>query len=84
MTRKTEIEKKALKIGGLSKVTGVRLSTLKFYTEIGILPYEQKDRRLARYYDKHEAMKRLEEIQGLKKKGLSIEEIIGYYSLKVK
>lgn len=71
-----ETKDKYLKIGEISKVLGKRQSTLKYYTEIGILPFWQKDARLARYYDKQEVIKRLNEIEGLKQKGWNIEQII--------
>lgn len=70
------MEKQKLTIGELAEVSGVRLSTLKFYTEKGLLEYEQADRGLRRYYDKDRALKRLSEIKELKKKRLTLEEII--------
>ena len=59
----------------LVKVSGVRQSTLKFYSEIGILPFDQDGKRLIRKYNKNEALKRLEEIKQLKEKGMPIKEI---------
>jgi len=64
-----------LSIGELAKISGVRQSTLKFYTEIGILPFSQDGKRLIRRYKKDEALKRLEEIKELKNKRLTIKEI---------
>ena len=63
----------------LSEASGMRISTIKFYSEIGILPFKQAGQRLVRRYDKREALKRLKEIQRLKNKRLTIEEIIGYF-----
>lgn len=60
----------------LARISGVRASTIKHYTEIGILPYEQKEARLARRYKKTTALERLIEIQELKDKGLKIAEIV--------
>ena len=68
-----------LSIGELAKVSGVRQSTLKFYTEIGILPFAQDGERLIRKYKKDEALKRLEEIRKLKEKRMKIKEIIDYF-----
>lgn len=59
----------------LAKLSGVRASTIKHYTEVGILPFEQKETRLARRYNSTDAMKRLQEIQQLKDQGLAIKEI---------
>jgi DNA-binding transcriptional MerR regulator len=65
-----------LSIGELAKVSGIRQSTLKYYTEIGILPFTQDGERLLRKYKKDEALKRLEEIKKLKEKRLTVKEII--------
>ena len=69
-----------LSIGNLAKISGVRQSTLKYYTEIGILPFTQEGERLLRKYKKDEAMKRLDEIQKLKEKRLTIKEIVESFS----
>ena len=63
----------------LVKVSGVRQSTLKYYTEIGILPFDQDGERLIRKYKKDEALTRLEEIRGLKDKKMTINEIVDYF-----
>ena len=68
-----------LSIGELAKVSGVRQSTLKYYTEIGILPFEQAGERLIRKYKKDEALKRLEEIKKLKEERMTIKEIINCF-----
>jgi DNA-binding transcriptional MerR regulator len=67
-----------LSIGELAKVSGVRQSTLKYYTEIGILPFTQDGERLLRKYKKDEVLNRLEEIKKLKEKRLTIKKIVGY------
>jgi DNA-binding transcriptional MerR regulator len=69
-------EQRTIKIGELVEQTGARLSTLKWYSEIGIIPFEQRDTRLIRRYDKDKVEKRLHEIDKLKDKGLSIPDII--------
>jgi len=68
-----------LSIGELAKVSGVRQSTLKFYTEIGILPFSQDGERLIRKYNKDGALKRLREIRELKDKKMTINEIVEYF-----
>lgn len=67
--------KKLLRIGKLAEASGARLSTLKYYSEIGILPFEQKDTGLTRRYDSEKSTKRLKEIRQLQERGLSVEEI---------
>ena len=69
-----------LSIGELAKVSGVRQSTLKFYTEIGILPFSQDGERLIRRYNKDEALKRINEIKKLKENKFTIKEIINYFA----
>ena len=45
-------------IGELVRLTGTRYSTLKFYTEEGFLPFEQKEERLTRRYPRRETVRR--------------------------
>ena len=48
--RKLEVIQQAevVTIGELVRLTGVRYSTLKFYTEEGLLPFEQAEENLTR------------------------------------
>lgn len=62
-------------IGELVRLTGMRYSTLKFYTEAGMLPFEQEAENLTRRYKRLEAMDRLVLIKQLKSNGLSIPQI---------
>ena len=62
-------------IGELARLTGCRYSTLKFYTEEGMLPFEQPEENLTRRFPRARATARLEEIQALKARGLSIPEV---------
>lgn len=64
-----------IKMHELADLSGFRYSTIKYYSEIGILPYLQHDRRLIRRYDPIKAVKRLEDIKKLRSKGRSILEI---------
>ena len=67
--------KKLLRAGELAKATGARISTIKWYSEIGILPFEQAGTRLTRRYDKEKAIRRLKEIRQLQERGLNVVEI---------
>ncbi len=67
---------KLLKLSELAELNGVRYGTIKYYSELGLLPYEQKEERLNRYYPVKEASQRLKEIIKLRKKGKSIPEVI--------
>jgi DNA-binding transcriptional MerR regulator len=62
-------------IGELVRLTGARYSTLKFYTEEGMIPFEQKEENLTRRYKRAEAIDRLALIKRLKAEGRSIAEI---------
>ncbi|SHI23533.1 MerR family transcriptional regulator [Desulfosporosinus lacus] len=60
----------------LVQLSGVRYSTIKYYTEEGLLPFEQEDTRMARKYPRVRAIERLEEIRLMKEEqGLTIKEI---------
>ncbi len=72
-----EIKKREfLKMSELAELNGVRYSTIKFYCELGLLPFEQQGKRLAKYYPAKEASKRLKEILKLREKGETIPDII--------
>lgn len=73
--KKTKPEE-TLIISKFAELNNVRYSTIKYYSELGLLPYEQKGGRLARYYPVKEASKRLKEILALRAKGKSIPDII--------
>lgn len=62
-------------IGELVRITNCRYSTLKFYTEEGMLPFEQAEENLTRRFPREKAIARIEKIQMLKKQGLSIPEV---------
>ena len=62
-------------IGELVRLTGVRYSTLKFYTEEGLLPFEQAEENLTRRYRRQTSLQRIQEIRALREAGWSIPEI---------
>jgi len=80
MSKKTTEESNILTIGELAEVSGTRLTTLKYYTELGILPFNQDGERLTRKYNKEEALERLEKIKELKEKRLTIKEIVNLFN----
>lgn len=68
-------------IGELVQLTAVRYSTLKFYTEEGMLPFEQAEENLTRRYRRVESLERIAQIRRLreqKKTIPEIKEILGY------
>lgn len=62
-------------IGELARLTGCRYSTLKFYTEEGMLPFEQAEQNLTRRYRQSESVKRVEWIRAQREMGKTIPEI---------
>lgn len=62
-------------IGELVRLTNARYSTLKFYTQEGLLKFEPTEENLTRRYNREESIKKIEEIKELKQQGLSISQI---------
>ena len=62
-------------IGELVRLTDVRYSTLKFYTEQGLLPFEQAEQNLTRRYRREESVERIELLRRLREEGKSGGEI---------
>ena len=62
-------------IGELVRLTDVRYSTLKFYTEEGMLPFEQAGENLTRRYRREESLARIAPIRQLRQEGKSVPEI---------
>lgn len=62
-------------IGELTRLTGVRYSTLKFYTEEGMLPFEQEEENLTRRYRREESVALIEKIRNLRQEGKTVPEI---------
>lgn len=62
-------------IGELVRLTSVRYSTLKYYTEEGILPFEQAEEKLTRRYNRIESINRILLIRDLRNNGKTISDI---------
>lgn len=69
------LESEYVSIGELVRITNSRYSTLKYYTEEGMIHFEQEEENLTRRFPRENAVKRIEEIKELKNKGYSIPEI---------
>ncbi|MED3855567.1 MerR family transcriptional regulator [Priestia megaterium] len=69
------LQSEYVSIGELSRITDSRYSTLKYYTEAGLIQFEQSDENLTRRYPREASVQRIETIKRLKKSGLSISEI---------
>jgi DNA-binding transcriptional MerR regulator len=79
---KEKIDKsETVSIGELAELSDTRYSTLKHYTEIGLLEFKQIDSGLKRQYPKQQSLERLEKIKALKtEKRLTIAEIVDYFN----
>ena len=62
-------------IGELARLTDVRYSTLKFYTEEGMIPVQQPEKNLTRRYKREEAVARILGIKKMRAEGKSVPEI---------
>ena len=62
-------------IGELVRLTGVRYSTLKYYTEEGMLRFDQSEENLTRLYRREESVRRILGIKELRRQGLSIPQV---------
>jgi DNA-binding transcriptional MerR regulator len=62
-------------IGELVRLTQTRYSTLKFYTEEGLLPFEQAEEHLTRRYRREESIARIGEIKALRAAGKTIPQV---------
>ena len=62
-------------IGELVRLTAVRYSTLKLYTEEGMLPFEQAEENLTRRYRRVESLERIAQIRRLREQKKTIPEI---------
>ena len=79
MSRQRSIEKieasETITIGEIVRLTGTRYSTLKHYTEEGMLPFEPTEEKLTRRYDRVRTLSRLERIKQMRAEGMSIPKI---------
>ena len=62
-------------IGELARLTGCRYSTLKFYTEEGMLPFLQEEENLTRRYKREASVARVAQIRELRESGKSVPEV---------
>jgi DNA-binding transcriptional MerR regulator len=84
MSRKRSLEticnSDFITVSELVELSNCRYSTIKYYTEIGLLPFHQVDHGLVRRYPRVSSLIRLDEIKRLKTDlNKTIEEIKKYY-----
>ena len=71
----TILQSEYVTIGELVRLTDVRYSTLKFYTEEGLLPFAQAEENLTRRYRRESSVERIALLRCLREEGKSIPEI---------
>ncbi|MBP2001366.1 DNA-binding transcriptional MerR regulator [Paenibacillus shirakamiensis] len=62
-------------IGELVRLTDSRYSTLKYYTEEGMLPFEQAEENLTRRYRRVETVALILRIRTMKSQGMSVPQM---------
>lgn len=79
MSRQRSMEKildsQYVSIGELARLTGCRYSTLKFYTEEGMLSFEQEEKNLTRRYKREESVQKVGLIRSLREAGKTVPEV---------
>ena len=78
-TKKELLKQEYVKISGLVELTDARYSTIKYWTELGLLPLKEVEAGFANRYPTQEAIKRVKEIQALREKNKSIPEVINKF-----
>ena len=75
MTRKMRIELGLLKVGAVAREAQVLSSTVRYYTEIGILKVKEMTDGGYRLYDREETLQRLNLVRQANEGYLSLREI---------
>ena len=75
MTRKMRIELGLLKVGEIAREAQVLNSTVRYYTEIGILKVKEMTDGGYRLYDREETLQRLNLVRQANEGYLSLREI---------
>ena len=64
----------------IADAVGARASTIKYYTQLGLLPYTSGGQRKSRYYTIAEVKPVLADIEQLKAKGHKMADIVRLYA----
>jgi DNA-binding transcriptional MerR regulator len=73
-------KERLLKAGELARLTGVLVSTIRYYTKLGLLDPDGTTPGNYNLYAERKALKRLNQIDSLKKKRLTLDEILANLS----
>ena len=75
MTRKMRLELGLLKIGEIAREARVLSSTIRYYTEIGLLKVKEVTDGGYRLYDRNDTIERLDMVKKANNRCLSLTEI---------
>ena len=75
MTKKFRLENGLLKIGEIAREAGARQSTIRYYTEVGLLSIAETMESGYRLYDRNETLRRLEMIKAISDTRVSLNQL---------
>ena len=75
MTREMRMELGLLKIGEIAREAKVLTSTIRYYTEVGLLKVKEMTEGGYRLYDREETIERLRMVKSVNEGHLSLTEI---------
>jgi len=75
MGRKKSLPKDLLKIGEMAKLAGVLPSTIRYYTELGLLEVAATTPGGQRLYDKEDTLGRIRAVKNIERKHLPLHTI---------
>ena len=75
MTKEMRMELGLLKIGEIAREAKVLTSTIRYYTEIGLLKVRELTEGGYRLYDREDTIKRLGMVKAVNERYLSLSEI---------
>ncbi len=73
-------DSKPLLQSDIADALGTRASTIKYYTQLGLLPYTSGGTRKSRYYTIEQVKPVLADIERLKANGLKMADIVKTYA----
>jgi DNA-binding transcriptional MerR regulator len=76
MQGKSSVVTKLLKAGELARKANLLVTTVRFYTKIGLLPADGQSPGKYNLYNEERALQRLHKIESLKKQRYTLEEIM--------
>lgn len=71
-----------LSLSQVADAVEVRPSTIKYYTELGLLPYQSNGAGLRNYYAAEAVQQTIDIINQLKADGKTIDEIVDHFKTK--